>query len=491
MLKRRDILQAIAAATIGSILPFPSFAAAGNLIEASAIKSDLALLQSIYETLHPGLYRYNTKAEIKARFAALSNRFVAPTPLSQVYLGFSKLLASVRCGHSYANFYSQSEAVQTALFAGKNRLPFKFIWLDRTMVISDPAGVAGLMRGARVTHINGVATRTILSTLLPYVRADGHNIGKQTSLLSVNRDEGYQSFDIFYALHYGEASAFSLQGLSPQGRRFELSVQAIDLDARRAMTAGPALAEDASLWRLQIRPEKIAIISLPTFGIYSTKWDWKEWLAASFAQINAAGCTGLVLDIRGNEGGNDDCGPEILGYLTKAPLPAQAGSRRLAYRTIPANLNPLLDTWNDQFRDWGDKAALRSDGLYDLLDEAGRSGGGVTPKASYFGGKVVVLTDASNSSATLQFCQMLRANRLGVLVGGTTGGNLRGINAEKFVFAKLPGTGLEVDVPLVGFYPDGTPPDSGLVPDQIVGLTWRDIAGATDPIMEAALKRLA
>jgi hypothetical protein len=30
-----------------------------------------------------------------------------------------------------------------------------------------------------------------------------------------------------------------------------------------------------------------------------------------------------------------------------------------------------------------------------------------------------------------------------------------------------------------------------LVPDQIVGLTWRDIAGATDPIMEAALKRLA
>lgn len=121
------------------------------------------------------------------------------------------------------------------------------------------------------------------------------------------------------------------------------------------------------------------------------------------------------------------------------------------------------------------------------MDEAGRSGGGATPKLPRFAGKVIVLTDASNSSATLQFCQMFRANGLGRILGETTGGNLRGINAEKFMFCRLPATGLEVDVPLVGFFPEGAPEDSGLVPDVAVVQTWRDIAAGRDAVMARAL----
>jgi hypothetical protein len=487
MLNKRHVLAAIGASGLATLLPSRSFAAMGPMISPQAVKSDLALLQDIYENLHPGLYRYNSKAEIKARFAAASQSVRALAALSDVYLRFSKLLASVRCGHSYANFYSQSETVQNTLFAGQNRLPFRFVCLNQQMVVTDPAGVVGLSRGSRIAHINGVSTRTILRTLLPYVRADGHNVGKQTSLLSVDRNDGYQSFDIFYALHFGASQEFALRGLAPNGAPLRLTAPAIDLAARRAMTAGQPVERGAPVWFVTLRPDGIAHLRLPTFGLYNSSWDWKAWLAASFADLADKSVRALIIDIRGNEGGRDDCGPEILGYLTKTPLPAQAGDRCVAYRAIPARLNPVLETWDDRFRDWGDKVVARPDGLYDLLDEAGRSGGDVTPKASYFGGKVVVLTDATNSSATLQFCQMLRTHRLGTIIGGITGGNLRGINAEKFMFARLPATGLEVDVPLVGFYPAGKPVDSGLVPDRIITPTWRDIAAGTDPVLDAAL----
>jgi hypothetical protein len=487
MLTKRDILGASGATIIVSTLPKKALATETTLTSA-AIQSDIALLKRVYTSLHPGLYRYSTHTQIDARFAALSQSFSQPASLSQVYLELSKLLASVRCGHSYANFYSQSEAVQNRLFAGKNRLPFKFVWLNREMVVTDPVGFAGLEKGARMTRINVVATREILATLLPYVRADGHNVGKQMSLLSVNRGEGFQTFDIFYALHFGTSQAFDVTGKAPSGASFALRLPAIDLAARRAMTTPPALEDSAPSWSLNLRDDKIAIMTMPTFGLYNDAWDWRAWLATNFGSLKNAGTTKLIIDLRGNEGGRDDCGPEILSYLTDKPLPPQAGQRRLRYQKIPEDLNPILETWDDSFRDWGDKARLRPDGMYDLLDEAGRSGGSVMPKAPHFAGKVIVLTDATNSSATLQFCQMLRANRLGKIVGGTTGGNLRGINAEKFMFCRLPSTGLEVDVPLVGFFPDGAPPDSGLVPDVAISQTWRDVASGFDRTMDRAMK---
>jgi hypothetical protein len=487
MLTKRGVLGAGFATAAMAAMPMRVLAA-DTTLSSPAIQSDIALLKRVYTSLHPGLYRYSTPAQIEARFVALSQKFNQPATLSQVYLEFSKLLASVRCGHSYANFYSQSEAVQNTLFAGKNRLPFRFIWLNGEMVVTDPIGVAGLVKGARITRINGVATRQILSTLLPYVRADGHNVGKQMSLLSVNRDEGFQTFDIFYALHFGSTDTFELVGKSPSGANLTVGAPAVDLAARRAMTAPPALPDSAPRWQLNLRADNIAIMTMPTFGLYNDAWDWKAWLATSFVAVKDAGATKLIIDLRGNEGGRDDCGPEILSYLTDKPLPAQAGERRLRYQKIPDDLNPVLETWDDRFRDWGDKARLRSDGMYDFLDESGRSGSSVTPKAPHFMGKVVVLTDATNSSATLQFCQMLRANDLGKIVGGATGGNLRGINAEKFMFCRLPGTGIEVDVPLVGFFPQGAQADSGLVPDIAVAPRWQDIARGNDPVMERALR---
>jgi hypothetical protein len=487
MLNKREILGGVAGLASVTFAP-DAWASAQNMLSAADIKSDLALLQSIYETLHPGLYRYNSKAQIAARFRALSSRITGPRSLAQTYLDFSLLLASVRCGHSYANFYSQSDAVKAALFEGTNRLPFTFEWIDRQMIVLNPAGIDGLARGSVITHINGVPTSRILETLIPYVRADGNNVGKQISLLSVKRAEGYQTFDIFYALHYGPSDRFTLRGRNPSGRAFTQEVRAIDLAARRAQTAVPALAPGAAPWTLELVPNESAIMTMPSWGLYRSAFDWKAWLANAFTQINAASPKTLLIDLRGNEGGNDEIGPEVLSYLTDKPVAPQAGKRRVAYRTIPAALNPFLDTWDDRFRDWGDHAVLQPDGLYDLTDTQGQSGAGAQPKGILTKPmSKIILTDAAISSATLQFCQMAVQNKIAGTFGETTGGNMRGINAEKFMFARLPKTGLEVDVPLVGFFVDGDQPNGGLRPTISVQRTAKSIADNKDTTKEVAM----
>ena len=158
----------------------------------------------------------------------------------------------------------------------------------------------------------------------------------------------------------------------------------------------------------------------------------------------------------------------------------------MRYRKTPADLDPFLDTWDKSFRDWGDDAVDLGDGWYRLKADDGDVAV-ITPKGPQFTGSVIVLTDAQNSSATFQFAQQIQSRGLGRLYGQPTGGNQRGINGGAFFFLRLPGSGLEADLPLIGRFPPGAPPDAGLTPDVRVDLTAEDIATGRDRVMETAL----
>jgi hypothetical protein len=103
---------------------------------------------------------------------------------------------------------------------------------------------------------------------------------------------------------------------------------------------------------------------------------------------------------------------------------------------------------------------------------------------------MAVLISPQNSSATFQFANLVRATGLGRLIGEPTGGNRRGINGGAFFFARLPESGLEFDLPLIGFYPATPEPDAGLLPDLTVANSAADIAAGFDRVLDTARRQL-
>ncbi len=87
----------------------------------------------------------------------------------------------------------------------------------------------------------------------------------------------------------------------------------------------------------------------------------------------------------------------------------------------------------------------------------------IRPRAPHFAGQVDVLVDASNSSATFEFAELVQSHGLGSSSARPTGGNLRGINGGAFFFLRLPGSRIEIDVPLIGQFPRTAMPDRGLL----------------------------
>ncbi len=383
------------------------------------LAEDFSLLRQVVEQLHPGLYRYNTKASVEASFRTLLGAVEHGASPGEAYRALSVFLATIRCGHTYANFFNQPKRLADRLFrSGATRVPFWFVWRGEGMVVTrDFTAGALLPPGTEVLALDGVPAPAILSALLAVARADGSNDRKRVNGLEIHGDTDLEAFDIYFPLFFPQrvAGRYLLSVRSPSGAPSDVPVEALTFPQRLAPVQAALAARrggEAPIWTLSIEGQG-AWLTMPTWALYQSRWDWKEFLRQSFLALQQRRVRDLVIDLRGNEGGLA-VGDVLLPQLVRAPLRLEPLERRVRYRRVPDSLLPVLDTWDPSFKDWGAAAAGPVDGFYRLTRSGdGDAGPIVTPVAQPFAGKVWVVVDASNSSATFEFAQVVPARAPG------------------------------------------------------------------------------
>jgi hypothetical protein len=476
----------------------PSLTSAG-LIE------DMDVLRRVYETAHPGLYRYNTKAQMDGHFAALRTEFARDRTLAEAYVAFSQFLSKIKCGHTYANFFNQPKDVVRTLFAGKNRVPFGFRWIGGRMIVTrDLSPEPRLKPGSEILAIDGIRVPDILARLMTIARADGSNDAKRVAYLEVLGTGKYEAFDIFLPLFFptiGERMELLVRQTPTEGP-ITIAVTAQDLDQRKALAKAnkePQRGESEPLWRFEQLDERTAYLRMPSWALYNSKWDWQGFLERGLDALIDRRVPALIVDLRGNEGGQD-VGNTLIARIAPAKVRSDRYQRYTRYRSLPLPkaFDAYLDTWDWSFKDWGQAAKDERDGFFRMTRfDDDEKGDVISPRGRRYQGRVLVLIDAANSSATFQFAQVIKDNRLATLVGQTTGGNQRGINGSAFFFVTLPNSRIEVDMPLVGNFvgderPTGTAipflsiPDAGIDPDVPVIPSIEDIAQGRDSELRAA-----
>jgi C-terminal processing protease CtpA/Prc len=460
-----------------------------SVLSSADLRADLALLRQVYDSLHPGLYRYSTRAEIATRFEAVDRFFARDRTLAESFVTLTRLTASIRCGHSYPNFWNQTDAVAGALFEGQDRLPAEFRWIDRRMIVTaDHTSGHALPRGTEILSINGVRASEVLDSLMPLARADGGNDAKRIAYLEVNGRDRYHAFDVLFSLVFPQRdTVFTLKVLTP-GARASHTVRAVAMSATARRLQGSAAPEPTDtdpLWSYG-ESDGLGVLTMPTWAIFNSKWDAARWGDSVVTDLTRRGVRDVVIDLRANEGGLD-AGDALLARFIEKPLTLPRYQRFVRYRKVPGALDPVLDTWDQSFRDWGAAAVGPVDSLFYRLTRWSDSTGAdvITPVGPRYGGRVWVLIDASNSSATFQFALAVKRSGVATLVGTPTGGNRRGINGGAFFFVRLPRTGLEVDLPLIAGFPESDEPNAGVEPDILVPLTRESITRGEDVALEA------
>jgi hypothetical protein len=459
-------------------------------LSPEGLRADARLLRRALEELHPGLLRYQTKDEAEAAFRRLDAELDAARTLPAAYLAISRLLAGIRCGHTYANFFNQPDSVAQEVLRRHGRVPFHFRWLDGRMLVTRDLSAQGALRpGSQVVSIDGVPAATILERLLPFVRADGGNDAQRVAELEVDGRDAYEAFDVFFPLVFPPRHPrFELELRAPgEARTRRLSVSALSADTRAP--AGEGAGDGTPGWKLRfLEGSHTARLDMPTWVTYKSRWDWRAFLDEAFAQLHARGARHLVIDLRGNQGGTSEVGSVLLSHLTRRELPLTPLEPRVRYRQVPTDLLPHLDTWDPGFKDWGDAAQPLGNGFFKLVRPGDTGESVVRPAARPFSGRVYVLVGADNSSATFTFAAAAQKHGLATLVGQPTGGNRRGTNGGAIFFLRLPHSRIEVDVPLIGSFALTPEPDEGVRPDVLVLPTEEDVAGGADSEWAAVLR---
>lgn len=467
-------------------------AAAAATPAGAQTMADADILERAFRTLHPGLWRYNTPASLDRLFAVVRADLAAASAPADSWLALTRFTAAIRCGHTFVNPNNQIAAGEAFFAAGRNRLPFTYRWLSGRMIVQAPGPAEALRPGDEVLAIEDDAVPPLLPKLMALAAADGGADAKRRRLAELDKQELWPLADT--ALPILAPSAFgghrASLTLARGARRLTAEVPLLTRAERIALRGSADIApSNGPAWRSEVLADDSRFITMPTWSVYNSEWDWRTWLDAEVDAAIATRAPAIILDLRGN-GGGTECGDHLLARMIDREVVRPDIRRKVRYRRTPVELNPYLSTWDRTFRDWGDQAVgPDADGYYRLTKwDTDTRGQVIAPRGPRYSGRLIALVDAVNSSATFQFANTVKANRLGVLVGEPTGGSLRGINGGGYFFLRLPGCGFTVDLPLVATFPAGPQPDAGVAPDVYVPTIASDLRVGRDRQRAAAIR---
>lgn len=460
-------------------------------LKASELLLDFEVLQKVLKQCHPGLYRYQDSAAVAQHFETLKKELNHDQTTSSAYLAISRFTAKLKCGHTFCNYNNQHGAIKDSIFNLGDKVPFTFfLFQNRMFIFKDLSGSNAIPEGSEVLSIQNITVKRIIDSLITYVKGDGANYGKRLMDLNLTGIGKYEAFDIFFPLLVPPLQGEYVIGVkkaenSDQENVIVKSISRTERFQRMEKRYGKQPANFDDLWVFNILNANIAYLKLGTFVTNKLTIDWKKFLAKAFAEVKAKGISYLIIDIRGNEGGDDEVNLVLADYLATKSIVIPEQRQMLAYEKIPEAIKPYLNTWDDGFFDRTGKLKRLPNGYYTWKKD--RNALTVDRNEKAFGGKVYLLVNEANSSATFFLAYGLQQNKLATLIGTETGGNLKGTNGGQLFFLRLPNSKIEIDVPLIGYYPIADQPDKGVTPDVLILPSLDDMLQGKDKVLEKAL----
>lgn len=358
------------------------------------------------------------------------------------YRILTPIVVKVRCGHTGIFL---SPAAEKHLKASQAYLPILVrIVNDRLHVLSSLR--AGNPPGAsEITAINGHPARDMIRTLMDDITADGANLSRKLYVASRVFNDLYTLFidqSPDFRIEYldarkGSAGAVDLRGIS----KTELERQASGAGFPYGLPeAGPSFSFSAD------RPAA-AVLSVRTFFFPMGRAEYEKFVDQSFDRMRETDAKALILDLRGNWGGDPEASSYLLARLIREPTP-----------------------YFSKGTPWYEPLTRR-----------------LPPAPNAFSGTLIVLTDGACFSSTGHFCSLLRFHGLGTFVGEETGASWTATDGSRDYPLGRTGMRLRSSTSAFRTAVSGFPLGQGIAPDEEVTPGIDDLIAGRDLVMERAL----
>jgi len=290
------------------------------------LQQDFLLLRDSLQQIHPGLYRYKSKAVMNALLDSCYSSIRDSMTIYEFFRIVRFVVSAIGDGHAGCTLPPRAEDdLERHIPMFPMRLWFKG---DMAYVICDKDS---LRAGTEILSIDRHPIGELTSRLFDFIPGDGSiRSGKQHFLNDFD-----DNFSTLYYFVYGPRPVFTVEY-----RTFTGYIQKTDLPADYdghiecdiEGESQPGLA-------LDFKPNRVAVLTVGRFDTEPDKFN--SFLQKSFAEISLRQTKALVIDLRNNGGGEDQNGAALYSWLTNKPFDYYASVETIQ-RTLRPEEHPQL-----------------------------------------------------------------------------------------------------------------------------------------------------
>jgi C-terminal processing protease CtpA/Prc len=407
------------------------------LFSVEEMQQDFNRMRQVLEKEHCCLYEYTSKEISDSLFQHQYDLITTPLHPHEFYNILSPITATIGCMHTAVWMPGGYWDMQP-----DNLFPL------RVKLIEDYVVVAGSYNdtlqvpvGSIILEINGRPVHEIIEEMRNNISADALNINFINSQIE-------KRFPMIYARRYGFPEEYTITYALP-GRKTRLTTELIPADIQSVRAVVFKNFNHPPLFLELLEDENTAVLTIPTFIYYDRVDYFTNFLDSSFSIISEKKIRNLILDLRGNDGGDPFCAVPLLSYLEHEPVPyfAEPYGRYSEF----AQPIPMAD--------------------------------------NHFTGNLFTLLDGYCGSTNGHFCALLKYHKIGKIVGTPSGATYK-CNAGRDTEITLEHSRIILTFGRSTFAAavNGMDKSKPIMPDYPVQLTYKDFINGKDTCLETAMK---
>ncbi|MFL5746091.1 MAG: S41 family peptidase [Niastella sp.] len=416
-------------------------------ISVAALKADFLLLRDTLQKIHPGIYRYKSSTIISHIFDSCYNSIQDNMTVPQFFMLINFAIAAMEDGHSNSRMAKQ---VMKDYINNTKLFPAMVMFIhNRAFIYCCNQNIS--LAGAELTSINNQPIQQIVQRSFAYIPSDADIQSRKNWELNEN-------FPFFYPLLHEAVDKFNITYKNENGALKKATLQP---DVFQNINCPAPFKRPEKYLQLTYKPGNIAVLGIKTFlddFLQQTGENFNRFLDSAFTDIRNKNVTKLLIDIRGNQGGNDGNGALLYAYLTQQPFMYYASQETVSGKFAPDDNHPNLK-WQQ-------------------------------PKQNSFAGKVYILADGHSFSASAEFSAIARSNKRALFLGEEAGGGYYGNTSGNELFITLPNSQLSCRIPLVKYtsaVKKNANKGNSILPEYPIYQTIFDFINHTDSQLDRAL----
>jgi len=451
---KKYILSSIIAASIIQLflLVFILWSVYPRQFTGDQIKKDIDYAKVFMEDVHPDLYAVISKDKLDYKIDSIKRTIPESLAEVEAYKVLSTIFSNINDAHTMLSLNNYLR--RGAIFFRKVP-PYRLrVINDKIFVLKNYSKRKKIPVGSQIIEIN---SKTASECLIELSRLVSHE--------TKNNLQANLQLPMIWGM-WNNFENFTLTYKTPEGK-IETIVSSSGLFSNISFLwdfTGFFLKN----YSFDILNDDVGYINIKAFNNLDK---CKNFFTSTFGEIRKENINNIIIDLRGNQGGNEEVSLELMRYLSPVDFRSydtitvkmsRERIRRYSYgkRFIPGSL----------VFEKNSMTPLRNNDLH-------------------YNGKCYLLTSGYTFSTALDFAAMFRCYNVGEIVGTETGGKTVSFGAPcNFI---LPETGLEMKVSQKRFFNVcGEESKRGLIPDHVVENSIQDDINGRDRALEFILSKI-